>query len=159
MSDQDATGNGDRISVVIVDDHAIVRQGLRTYLETQPDIEVMAEAANGQEALEVTRETLPDIVLMDLVMPVMDGVEATRAVTAASPSTRVQGGRSVRRGSSTPHEEGAVASLTCIAASVSPSRSPAGPLREARLPVSRRASRSSRSRGGSRTASSVAGRP
>ncbi|HET9496367.1 MAG TPA: response regulator transcription factor [Chloroflexia bacterium] len=89
MSDQESTSPSEKISVVIVDDHAIVRQGLRTYLETHSDIEVMAEASNGSEAVEVAREKLPDIVLMDLVMPVMDGVEATRAVTAASPSTRV----------------------------------------------------------------------
>lgn len=81
--------NSEMISIVLVDDHAIVRQGLRTYLELQSDIEVVGEASDGNEALEVVRETLPDIVLMDLVMPNADGVEATRAVTAASPSTRV----------------------------------------------------------------------
>lgn len=79
----------EKISIVLVDDHAIVRQGLRTYLELQSDIEVVGEASDGNEALQVVRETLPDIVLMDLVMPNADGVEATRAVTAASPSTRV----------------------------------------------------------------------
>src|SRR6266545_4968974 len=83
------SGEGEKISVVIVDDHAIVRQGLRTYLELQPDIEVVGEAANGSEALALVRDKLPDIVLMDLVMPQMDGVEATRATTGLSPSTRV----------------------------------------------------------------------
>jgi NarL family two-component system response regulator LiaR len=81
--------NADKISVIIVDDHAIVRQGLRTYLELQPDIEVAGEASNGTEAVALARETLPDIVLMDLVMPQSDGVEATRAITSLSPSTRV----------------------------------------------------------------------
>jgi NarL family two-component system response regulator LiaR len=85
----DATSNTEKISVIIVDDHAIVRQGLRTYLELQPDIEVVGEASNGTEAIALTRETLPDIVLMDLVMPQTDGVEATRAITGQSPSTRV----------------------------------------------------------------------
>jgi two-component system, NarL family, response regulator LiaR len=77
------------ISVVIVDDHAIVRQGLRTYLDLQPDITVIGEAADGKQAVEVVRDLLPDIVLMDLVMPNGNGVDATREITALSPSTRV----------------------------------------------------------------------
>lgn len=84
-----SSSGDDHISVLIVDDHAIVRQGLRTYLDLQPDIEVVGEASDGREAVARVRETLPDIVLMDLVMPNMDGVEATRQVTAVSPSTRV----------------------------------------------------------------------
>ena len=83
------SANEDKITVVIVDDHTIVRQGLRTYLELQPDLLVVGEAANGSEAMALVKESLPDIVLMDLVMPVMDGVDATRAITAMSPSTRV----------------------------------------------------------------------
>jgi len=85
----DSHADGERISVVLVDDHAIVRQGLRTYLGLPPDIEVVGEATDGREAVEKVREALPDIVLMDLVMPNLDGVEATRQVTALSPSTRV----------------------------------------------------------------------
>lgn len=80
---------GDNISVVIVDDHAIVRQGLRTYLDLQPGISVVGEASDGLKAIEMVRDLLPDIVLMDLVMPNMTGVEATREITAISPSTRV----------------------------------------------------------------------
>lgn len=84
-----SSSGDDHITVLIVDDHAIVRQGLRTYLDLQPDIEVVGEASDGREAVSKVRETLPDIVLMDLVMPNVDGVEATRQVTAVSPSTRV----------------------------------------------------------------------
>lgn len=77
------------IGVLIVDDHPIVRQGLRTFLETQDDLEVVGEASSGEEALALIADTLPDIVLMDLVMPGMDGIEATRRATELSPSTRV----------------------------------------------------------------------
>lgn len=89
MQSSATPSGGDKISVIIVDDHAIVRQGLRTYLELHPDLEVLGEASNGLEAVALVRDKLPDIVLMDLVMPVSDGVEATRAITAMSPSTRV----------------------------------------------------------------------
>ena len=79
----------DKIMVMLVDDHAIVRQGLRTYLELQPDIEVVGEAGDGQQAIGMVRDKVPDIILMDLVMPNTDGVEATRAITALSPSTKI----------------------------------------------------------------------
>src|SRR6478672_5930844 len=79
----------DKITILIVDDHAIVRQGLRTYLDLQPDMLVVGEASDGRQAIEMARDCVPDIVLMDLVMPNMDGVEATRVVTSVSPSTRV----------------------------------------------------------------------
>jgi NarL family two-component system response regulator LiaR len=78
-----------KIRVLIVDDHGVVRQGLRTYLELLDDIEVIGEAENGIEALAQVRQHRPDVVLMDLVMPEMDGIEATRQVCAISPSTRV----------------------------------------------------------------------
>ncbi len=77
------------ITVLIVDDHAVVRQGLRSFLELQPDIEVVGEASDGAEALAKAKSLLPDIILMDLVMPNGDGVSATRAITAAVPSSRV----------------------------------------------------------------------
>ena len=79
----------DKIKVLIVDDHAIVRQGLRTFLELQDDIEVVGEAENGAEAVELARQRRPDVVLMDLVMPEMDGIEATRQICALQPGTRV----------------------------------------------------------------------
>jgi NarL family two-component system response regulator LiaR len=78
-----------KIRVLIVDDHGIVREGLRTYLELMDDIEVMGEAENGLEAVAQARQHRPDVVLMDLVMPQLDGIEATRQIAALSPSTKI----------------------------------------------------------------------
>ncbi|HMA35490.1 MAG TPA: response regulator transcription factor [Chloroflexia bacterium] len=79
----------ERISVLIVDDHDVVRQGIRAFLASQPDLEVVGEAASGAEAVRLAQEYIPDVVLMDLVMPGMTGVEATRAVKRISPRTQV----------------------------------------------------------------------
>lgn len=79
----------DKISVLIVDDHAMVRQGLRTFLTLNEGIEVVGEAANGLEAVEQVRQHRPDVVLMDLVMPELDGIEATRRIRAFSPETQI----------------------------------------------------------------------
>ncbi|MEX0682040.1 MAG: response regulator transcription factor [Dehalococcoidia bacterium] len=79
----------DEIRVLIADDHAVVRQGLRTFLQLQDDIEVVGEAADGAEAVRLAAELVPDVVVMDLVMPGKDGIEATREIRAVSPSTRV----------------------------------------------------------------------
>ncbi|NCC33492.1 MAG: response regulator transcription factor [Chloroflexia bacterium] len=79
----------DIINVMLIDDHRVVRQGLRDFLELQEDIEVVGEASGGEEGVQLARELLPDVVLMDLVMPGIDGVETTRRLKAVSPSTRV----------------------------------------------------------------------
>jgi NarL family two-component system response regulator LiaR len=79
----------DPITVMIVDDHEMVRQGAAGYLEAQEDITVVAEAESGEQAIQLVREHIPDVVLMDLVMPGMDGVEATRRVKDISPRTQI----------------------------------------------------------------------
>jgi NarL family two-component system response regulator LiaR len=77
------------IRVMLVDDHEIVRRGLRSYLETEADFEVVGEAGDGEEAVRLAAELAPDVILMDLVMPVLDGVEATRRIVAAQPKACV----------------------------------------------------------------------
>ncbi|HET9200548.1 MAG TPA: response regulator transcription factor [Dehalococcoidia bacterium] len=79
----------DKISIFIADDHGIVRQGLRDYIALQDDMEVVGDAANGEQAVIRIQDHTPDVVLMDLVMPGMDGIEATRRVREMSPATRV----------------------------------------------------------------------
>jgi NarL family two-component system response regulator LiaR len=77
------------IQVLLVDDHAIVRDGIRSLLKTQPDIEVVGEANNGQDAVSMAESLQPDLVLMDLVMPGMDGIEAIRRIVDGQPESRI----------------------------------------------------------------------
>ncbi|MDQ2717962.1 MAG: response regulator transcription factor [Chloroflexota bacterium] len=77
------------VRILLADDHPIVREGLRAVLETQADFEVIAEAANGDEALRFAQEARPDIILLDLEMPLMDGVEAIRRLRQRAASPRV----------------------------------------------------------------------
>jgi DNA-binding NarL/FixJ family response regulator len=76
------------IRVLIADDHAVVRQGLRTFLDLQEDMEVVAEAGDGAEALAAAEEHAPDVVLIDLVMPNVDGIEAIRGLRERLPAAR-----------------------------------------------------------------------
>src|SRR4030067_1004566 len=78
-----------KIRVLIVDDHTLVRDGVRALLSLVSDIEVVGEAANGKEALEKVKELAPDVVLMDLAMPIMGGLEATRRIRREFPKTKV----------------------------------------------------------------------
>jgi two-component system, NarL family, response regulator LiaR len=75
--------------ILITDDHGVVRQGLRMFLSLDPDLEVVGEASNGREALALARELRPDVVLMDLLMPVMDGIKATEAIRSEMPEVEV----------------------------------------------------------------------
>jgi NarL family two-component system response regulator LiaR len=77
------------IRVFVVDDHPVVRRGIKDLLATEPDIEVIGEATNGKEAIEGVKASQPDVVLMDLVMPVLDGIEATRQIKKAQLKTRI----------------------------------------------------------------------
>lgn len=79
----------EKISVLITDDHALVRQGIRDFLELQPDLTVVGEAHSGEAAARLAGELAPDVILMDLVMPGIGGVEATRQVKQASPRSQV----------------------------------------------------------------------
>jgi NarL family two-component system response regulator LiaR len=88
------------IRIMITDDHGVVRQGLRMFLSLDPDIQVVGEAENGQEALEMARELEPDVVLMDLLMPVMDGISATQAIRAELPEVEIVALTSVLEGAS-----------------------------------------------------------
>ena len=78
-----------KIGVLIVDDHAVVRQGLRTLIDLQDDMRVVGEAANGLEAIELAQRLQTDVVLLDLVMPQLGGVEATARISACSPKSLV----------------------------------------------------------------------
>lgn len=80
---------GKRIRVLIVDDHAVVRDGIRAVLALQRDMQVVGEAANGKEGLEKTIELMPDVVLMDIVMPVMNGLDATKEICRQCERTKV----------------------------------------------------------------------
>lgn len=77
------------IRVMIADDHQIIRQGLKLLFGNAPDVQLVGEAVNGQEAVDLSRELSPDVVVMDIGMPVMDGFEATRLIRAEQPKIKI----------------------------------------------------------------------
>jgi len=79
----------DKTTVLLVDDHALFREGLAALLSTQEGIEIVGEVASGEEALEKARELMPDVILMDILMPGMGGLEATRKIKEEMPHTRI----------------------------------------------------------------------
>jgi DNA-binding NarL/FixJ family response regulator len=83
------SSNSETIRVLVADDHPVVRTGLAAVLVQQPDLDLVAEAENGERAVELYRQHQPDVCLMDLRMPVMDGVEAIRAITSEFPGARI----------------------------------------------------------------------
>jgi DNA-binding NarL/FixJ family response regulator len=78
-----------RITVLLAEDHSIVREGLRSLLELAPEFEVVGEAANGRKAVEMARKLCPNVVVMDIAMPLLNGFEATRQILLAAPKTKV----------------------------------------------------------------------
>src|SRR5215204_3974612 len=78
-----------RIRILLADDHTVVRQGLRKVLEERPDWEVVAEAGDGREAVRQAEELKPDVAIIDVAMPLLNGIEATRQIARRSPSTRI----------------------------------------------------------------------
>ncbi|MFP3489219.1 response regulator transcription factor, partial [Staphylococcus sp. SIMBA_130] len=73
----------------MVDDHDMVRKGLKAYLLTEPDFQIIGEGANGKEAVSLANELHPDVILMDLIMPEMTGIEATKEIMATLPNTKI----------------------------------------------------------------------
>lgn len=78
-----------KITILLADDHSMVRQGFRRILESQPDMEIVGEAGNGNEAVDLAARLMPDVVVMDVAMPQLNGIEATRRLSESTPRTRV----------------------------------------------------------------------
>src|ERR1043166_6902557 len=78
-----------KISVLLADDHTVVRQGLRVLLDAEPDIEIVGEAETGRQAVQQAKKLRPDVVLMDIAMPLLNGLEAMRQIVKETPSSKV----------------------------------------------------------------------
>jgi NarL family two-component system response regulator LiaR len=89
MTNQKTAQKSGLIRVLVVDDHAIIRKGMRAVLDLIPDIEMVGEAENGKQAVQMDKELRPDVILMDLMMPEMDGIACTRAIKSQRPEARI----------------------------------------------------------------------
>jgi DNA-binding NarL/FixJ family response regulator len=108
------TGSEKKIRVILVDDHMVMRQGLAGLLRAEPDIEIIGEASDGQSAIELIQELRPDVVIMDISMPGMDGIQATRIIHKELPEIRIIGLSMFQEGEqqAAMREAGAVTYLT-----------------------------------------------
>src|SRR5689334_11015193 len=79
----------EKIKVLLADDHTVVRQGLRALLAAEEDMDILGEAENGRQAIQLCRKLSPDVAVIDIAMPVLNGLEATRQITRSMPSTKV----------------------------------------------------------------------
>jgi CheY-like chemotaxis protein len=86
-----ALEHNDKIRILVADDHVVMREGLAGILRNQPDLEVVAQAENGIEAVQMADRTVPDVILMDITMPEMDGIAATKEISKKYPRTRIIG--------------------------------------------------------------------
>src|SRR5262249_5386733 len=86
---RDIDSSVDKITMILADDHLVVRHGARAFLETQPEFEIVGEASSGEEAVALCRDHAPDVALIDLIMPGIGGVEATRQIKQVSPRTQI----------------------------------------------------------------------
>ncbi|MBE0609476.1 MAG: response regulator transcription factor [Dehalococcoidia bacterium] len=89
LDSRHGSSNGPLLRVLLADDHVLLRHALATLLDSRPDVEIVAEAADGHEALEATEQWHPDVVIMDIGMPRMNGIEATRQIHARFPATKI----------------------------------------------------------------------
>lgn len=89
MDEKSTKSNSDKLKILLVDDHPMMRDSLRRYLEKNDDFHVVAEATNGLEAVQIAKETNPDVIIMDVAMPELDGIEATRRIKLINPNIMV----------------------------------------------------------------------